>query len=120
MSKKTLVIGASLKPYRYSNLAIKTLVDYGHEVVALGLRQGSIAGINVETVKQNWDDIDTITLYLNPSNQLPLYDYILSINPKRIVFNPGTENEELVRKANAIGIETAIGCTLVMLSSQLY
>ena len=120
MSKKTLVLGASLKPFRYSNLAVKTLVEHGHDVVALGLKEGQIVGVDIETVKKDWDDIDTITLYLNPENQQPLYDYILSLNPRRIIFNPGAENDELIQKAQEKGIETTIGCTLVMLSSQLY
>jgi predicted CoA-binding protein len=113
---KTLVIGASENPVRYSNLAIRRLKDHGHEVVALGLKEGEVAGVKIEKTRQAFPDINTITLYLNPSRQKELYDYILSLNPKRIIFNPGTENPELEQKAQAKGIETVEACTLVMLS----
>ncbi len=92
--KKTLVIGASLKPTRYSNIAINRLTLYKHPVVALGLRKGEVAGIPIETEKIPFKGIDTVTLYLNPQRQAEYYDYIISLNPKRVIFNPGTENPE--------------------------
>ncbi len=116
MSKKTLVLGASLKPHRYSNMAINRLVNHQHEVVAIGLREGVVAEVQIVKGKPSLENIDTITLYMNPKRQVALYDYILNLNPKRIIFNPGTENMELVALAQAKGIETEIACTLVMLS----
>ncbi len=116
MSKKTLVLGASLKPHRYSNMAIRRLQNYKHEVVPIGLRVGDVNGIKILKGKPEVEGIDTVTLYMNPKRQVEFYDYILGLNPKRIIFNPGTENMELVELAQAKGIETEIACTLVMLS----
>jgi predicted CoA-binding protein len=118
--KNTLVLGASDNPSRYSYLAIKRLRQYGHPVKAIG-RKHSFAGDTEITTEMKWfDNIDTITLYMNPVLQLPLYDYILSLKPKRIIFNPGTENDELVSLAKQQGIKTIDACTLVMLSTNLY
>ena len=116
MNKKTVVLGASLKPHRYSNLAIHRLVKHKHEVVAIGLREGKVVGVPIVKGKPVIKNVDTITLYLNPRRQVALYDYILGLNPKRIIFNPGTENKELIELAQAKGIQTEIACTLVMLS----
>ena len=113
---KTLVIGASENPERYSNMCIRRLKQHGHEVNALGLREGEVNGVKIEKARIAFKDIDTVTLYLNPSRQKELYDYILSLHPRRIIFNPGTENPELEEKAEAKGIETIEACTLVMLS----
>lgn len=116
MSKKTLVLGASLKSERYSNIATLRLQSYSHEVIPVGLREGDINGIDILKGKPEIEGVDTVTLYLNPKRQVEYYDYILGLNPKRIIFNPGTENMELVKLAQAKGIETEIACTLVMLS----
>ena len=118
--KKTVVIGASVKPRRYSNLAVRRLKEHGHEVVAVGVGGGEIEGITIHTDKPFVDDVDTVTLYVAPHNQPPLYDYILSLKPKRILFNPGAENKELEKKAAEKGIETLEACTLVMLSTGQY
>lgn len=120
MKKKTLVLGASLNPARYSNLAINRLVKHGQPTVAIGLREGKVEGVDIKTEKYPFDEIDTITLYLNAKRQKEYYDYILSLNPERVIFNPGTENPELydLLKENSIDFENA--CTLVMLSSQQY
>jgi len=120
MSKKTLVLGASLKPIRYSNIAVNKLRTYAHEVVAFGLREGIIADVNIDTELKPYKDLDTVTLYLNPVRQKEYYDYIISLKPKRVIFNPGTENPELydLLKANAIDFE--IACTLVLLSTNQY
>ncbi len=120
MGKKTVVLGASLNPQRYSNMAIKKLNAYNHNVVAIGRKEGEINGVQITKEHRPVEDADTITLYLNPENQKPFYDYILSLNPKRIIFNPGTENEELEKLAHNKGIETAEACTLVMLSTGQY
>ncbi len=117
---KTLVVGASTNESRYSNMAVKSLLQHQHEVVALGKTKGAINGIEIQNGQPMIDAIDTIILYLNPDHQVPLYDYILSLKPRRIIFNPGTENPELQAKAEAVGIETAEACTLVLLSIGAY
>jgi len=120
MSKKTVVLGASQNPERYSNMAVKKLVAYQHPVVAIGRRPGSINGTEIIKDHPPLKDVDTVTLYLNPDNQRPYYDYILSLQPKRIIFNPGAENEELEQMAAAKGITSLEACTLVMLSTGQY
>ena len=120
MSKKTLVLGASQNPSRYSFICINRLLAYRHPVVAVGRRQGEVAGVNIQTGTPEEKDIDTITLYLNPTNQQPYYEYILGLQPKRIIFNPGTENDELYEMARQKGIEPIEACTLVMLSTGQY
>ncbi len=120
MKKKTLVIGASTNPSRYSYLAINRLINHGHEVVAFGLRKGTVAGVEIDTELQVYKDIDTITLYLNPQNQVKYYEYFISLNPKRIIFNPGTENPELYSILREHNIEFEQACTLVLLSINQY
>lgn len=120
MSKKTLVIGASLKPERYSNKAIRRLVSYHHEVLALGFRDGEVAGVKINTAILQYKDVDTVTLYVNPKRQEAFYYYIIALAPKRVLFNPGTENPKfyaLLKKHN-IAFEEA--CTLVLLSTNQY
>ena len=119
-SKNTLVLGASKNPQRYSYLAMHKLKAYGHPVMAIGKREGSVNNIEIVTGTPPFKDVDTVTLYLNPINQKPYYDYIISLNPKRIIFNPGTENDELVSLAREKGIEVLDACTLVMLSTNQY
>jgi hypothetical protein len=119
-SKKTLILGASENPSRYSFLALNKLKKYGHPVEAIGKRKGNVDGVEIVTGTPLIKDIDTVTLYLNPNNQLPYYDYILSLNPKRIIFNPGTENPELEALANEKNIDTLEACTLVMLSTNQF
>ena len=118
--KKTLVIGASANPARYSYLAVQKLTAHQHPVVALGIKNGAIGNTVIETEKKLMNDIDTVTLYINPSRQPAYYDYILSLHPNRIIFNPGTENEELEALASKKGIEVLEACTLVMLSTGQY
>lgn len=118
--KKTLVIGASPNKDRYSYLAVQKLVAHQQPVIALGNRKGKIGDTIIETEKKPFDNIDTVTLYLNPLRQKDYYDYILSLQPKRIIFNPGTENDELAEKANNKGIITQEACTLVLLSTNQY
>jgi len=119
-NKKTLVLGATPNEGRYANLAANRLVKHGHPIVNVGLKTGEVAGVAIEKPEIIHTDIDTITLYVGPHNQPPLYDYILKTHPKRIIFNPGTENQELRRIANENGIKTDYACTLVLLSIGQY
>jgi predicted CoA-binding protein len=118
--KKTLVLGATPNTGRYANLASNRLISHGHSIVNVGLKAGEAAGVPIEEPKIIHNDIDTITLYVGPQNQPPLYDYIINTHPKRIIFNPGTENAELRKLANDKGIETEYACTLVLLSIGQY
>ena len=120
MQKKTLVLGASDNEERYSNMAVKKLVAHHHPVVAVGRKNTSINGIEVTKNLVQAVDVNTVTLYLNPTAQKEYYDYILSLQPQRIIFNPGTENEELVELAKANNIQTIEACTLVMLNTGQY
>jgi uncharacterized protein len=119
-SKMTLVIGASEKMERYSNKAIRMLRKYHHEVVAIGNKAGKVEDISFGTEKTAFENIDTVTLYIGEKHQPEYYDYILSLNPKRIIFNPGTENDELIHLAKAKNIQCLEACTLVMLSTGQY
>ena len=118
--KKTLVLGASDNPSRYSYLAIQRLRSHGHPVVAIGRKNTKVNDVIIEKEKQDVHNIDTVTLYLNPTHQQEYYDYIVSLKPKRIIFNPGTENEELIRLAKENNIQPLEACTLVMLSTGQY
>ena len=120
MKKKTLVLGASENPSRYSNMAMQRLQAHGHPVVAVGKVPGNVSGMEILATPPQSEDIDTVTLYLNPAHQKAYYEYILSLNPKRIIFNPGTENEELERMAEERGIQAQEACTLVLLSTGQY
>jgi predicted CoA-binding protein len=115
-NKKTLILGATPNPARYAYLAANRLKSHGHSIVNVGLKTGEVAGVAIEKPEEIHHDIDTVTLYVGPQNQPPLYDYILATKPKRIIFNPGTENTELQKLADAEGIETQYACTLVLLS----
>ncbi|MEZ4982619.1 MAG: CoA-binding protein [Saprospiraceae bacterium] len=116
MKKKTVVLGATTNPTRYAYTAVNTLVRGGHETVPIGIKKGEVAGIEIINDTPDVEGVDTVTLYLGPDRQKEYYHYILSLKPKRIIFNPGTENPELVKLAEEQGIETVFGCTLVMLS----
>jgi len=113
--KRTLVLGASTNPNRYSNKAIFMLKEKGHEVVAVGNKTGITHNISISK-DISVDNIDTVTMYLGKKNQAPYYEAIISIKPKRIIFNPGTKNVELEEIALKNGIEVVEACTLVMLS----
>lgn len=119
-NKKTLVLGASTKPERYAFKAITMLVDKGHTVIAIGQNQGEVAGISIRTKNIPLTNIDTVTLYLNPVRQRDYYNYIIETSPKRVIFNPGTENPEFYQllKANSIKVEES--CTLVLLTTNQY
>lgn len=118
--KKTVVLGASSNPSRYSYLAVNRLAAHEHPVVAIGRRPGKVHETDIITEHPAMNDVDTITLYLNAQNQKQYYDYILSLHPKRIIFNPGAENEELKKMARQNGIQPMEACTLVLLSTGQY
>lgn len=115
--KKTLILGASDNPSRYSYLALQRLKTHGHPVEAIGRKKTVVGDTVIGTEKKPLEGVDTVTLYLNPGHQKEYYDYILSLKPKRIIFNPGTENEELEALAQQQGIQTLEACTLVMLAT---
>lgn len=119
-NKKTLVFGASLNPSRYSNLAMNTLVVHQHEIVAFGLREGEVAGIKIDKELMPYTDIDTVTLYMNATRQAPFYGYLVNLKPKRVIFNPGTENPEFFKVLKEAQIEFEMACTLVMLGTNQY
>ncbi|MES3019343.1 MAG: CoA-binding protein [Bacteroidota bacterium] len=118
--KKTLILGATDNPSRYANLAANRLVAHGHPIVNVGIKTGKAAGVEIERAGDVYEDIDTVTLYVGPQNQPEYYDYIIDSKPKRIIFNPGTENQELEELAEENGIEVLHACTLVMLSTGQY
>lgn len=119
-NKKTLVIGASTKPDRYAFKAITMLVDKGHSVLAIGQNGGEVAGIKIHTKTIPLKNIDTVTLYLNPIRQREYYNYIIETRPKRVIFNPGTENPEFYQLLQSNGIEVEIACTVVLLTTNQY
>ena len=112
---KTLVIGASEKPERYANKAVRMLLEYNHEVVSIGLREGTIDDVAIQTGRPHFEDVDTVTLYVGPQRQDDLFDYVIGLSPRRVIFNPGTENPVFQEKLTTSGIEPVEACTLVML-----
>jgi uncharacterized protein len=120
MAKRTLVLGASSNPERYAYKAIERLVEAGNEVIAFAPRAGAVGNVVIETTwNPNWD-IDTITLYINPSRQEAYYQAILELKPKRVLFNPGTENPAFYPMLQQAGIEVEEACTLVLLALKNY
>lgn len=117
--KKTVVLGASPEPNRYSNLASRMLNDAGFEFVPVGIKKGDVVGKSILNLrdKPQIDNVHTVTLYLSPRNQKEWYDYILGLKPRRIIFNPGTENLELGKLAEKQGIEAEYACNLVLLKT---
>ena len=113
-------MGASTDPGRYSYKAIKMLKRYGHTVVAVGKKEDQLEDVKIEKEHVHFENVDTVTLYLNPMNQRQFYDYIIGLKPKRVVFNPGTENPELYSLLKQNDIDIEVGCTLVMLSVNQY
>ena len=117
--KKTVIIGATPNRSRYAYLAAGRLTEHGHEIVPVGIKSGEVFGKPILDIRQKPDirQVDTVTLYIGPHRQPEWYDYILSLMPKRIIFNPGTENPEFEKKVERLEIEVVEGCTLVMLST---
>ena len=120
MGKKTLVIGASLKDQRYSNLIIHLLLYYKHEVLAFGRQQGKIDQVTIETELPTDDDIHTITLYINADRQKSFYDDIIALNRKRVIFNPGAENPEFYKILSEANIHFEVACSIVLLTTNQY
>lgn len=119
-NKKTLVLGASTKSDRYAFKAITMLVSKGHSVLAIGQNSGEVAGIKIQTKAIPLKNIDTITLYLNPLRQRDYYNYIIEARPKRVIFNPGTENPEFSQLLELNDIKVEVACTLVLLSTNQF
>lgn len=117
---KIVVMGASPNRERFSYKAVKALRRRNYDIVALGVKEGEIGDISIQTGQPELDDVDSVLLYLNPERQKPLYDYILSMKPRRIIFNPGTNNKEFTELADRNGIEVVHNCALVMLSSETF
>jgi uncharacterized protein len=120
MNKKTLVIGASIKPERYSNIATKLLLAYGHTVRLLGIKEGQVEGIEIFTENKAFKNIDTVTMYVGPEHQQQYLDYIVSLQPQRVIFNPGTENPTLYQQLAQHNIISEEACTLVLLRTGQY
>lgn len=120
--KKTVILGATTNASRYAYIVAEMLTQYHHEIVPVGIKKGNVFGKDILDLRElpQIPDVDTVTLYLNPTNQQPWYDYIVSLKPKRVIFNPGTENPELENKLTAVGIEPLEACTLVLLRSNQY
>ncbi len=118
-SAKILILGASTNPARFSYVAANALSGRDYDIIPVGLKRGSVAGRTILDIRSRpkIDDVDTVTLYMNPRNQSDYHDYILNLKPRRIIFNPGTENMELIHRAEEHGIEVVVDCTLVMLRS---
>ncbi len=119
-TKKTLVLGATTKPERYAFKAITALVSKGHSVLAIGQNAGEVAGVKIQTKTLPLKNVDTISLYLNPIRQKAYYNYIIESRPKRVIFNPGTENPEFYQLLNLNGISFEEACTLVLLATNQY
>nr|WP_294938463.1 CoA-binding protein [uncultured Flavobacterium sp.] len=119
-TKKTLVLGATTRPNRYAFIAINKLVESGHPVVGIGLHEGEVAGVKIQTKQIPLKNVDTVTLYLNPIRQRDYYNYLIGLKPKRIIFNPGTENPEFYQLLKANNIKAEVACTLVLLSIDQY
>lgn len=120
MNKKTVVLGASAKHDRYSNRAVRMLQKSNHEAIALGFENAMIENVPIETDWKNHENVDTVSIYLNPQRQKEYYKYILDLKPTRIIFNPGTENSELEQLALDNNIQPLEACTLVLLTTGQY
>jgi uncharacterized protein len=118
--KTTLVIGASTKPWRYSYKAIKALRHHKHKVVAIGLREGMVDDVIITPGFPESKNTDTVSMYIGAARQKPYYDFLIRLNPRRVIFNPGAENQELSDLLSKNGIEVIQDCTLIMLATGQY
>jgi uncharacterized protein len=122
MNKKTVIIGATTNPSRYAYMAAEMLTNYKHDIVPIGIKKGEVNGKSILDINQRpkIDEVDTVTLYIGPQHQPEHYEYLLSLKPKRFIFNPGTENHEFEKLVEASGAEAIEACTLVMLRTGQY
>lgn len=120
MKNKTLIIGASVNPERYSYKAAEKLLAHKHEIYMIGNKPGELFGLEISKEQTAFDDVDTVTMYVSAKNQTGYYDYIKSLSPRRVIFNPGTENAEYEAQLSEAGIESEIACTLVLLATNAY
>jgi len=120
--KKTLIVGATPNTSRYAYMAAERLSSHEHEIIPIGIKRGQVFGQEILPIREfpSLNDIDTITMYIGPRHQEEYISYLLSLKPKRIIFNPGTENQEFMDQAKAEGIEVVEGCTLVMLQTGMF
>ncbi len=117
---KTLIIGASTNPERYAFKAANSLLAHGHTIELVGQKEGEVLGHKIQTDYPDFEEVDTVTMYVGARNQPDLYDYIIRQKPRRIIFNPGAENPDFEEIANKNGIETEEACTLVLLATGQY
>ncbi len=117
---KTVVLGATPDVSRFANRAVKMLKAHGHQVIPVGQKKGEIDGLPIHNDQPQLQDVDTVSLYIGSRNQSDIYDYVVSLKPRRVIFNPGTENREFEDKLKEAGIETVEHCTLVMLGSNTF
>ena len=117
---KTVVLGASPNPIRFSHKAVKSLLRHDQDVVAVGFREGLIVEEKILVGKPLIEDIHTVSIYIGSSRQSDYYDYIISLKPKRVIFNPGTVNPEFMARLSREGIEPVAECMLVMLNEEDY
>ena len=117
---KVLILGASLKSKRYSFIALNDLVDYGHDIVAVGLKEGRLRGVQISKSVSKDEDIHTVTMYLSSKNQEGYYEYLLKLRPQRVIFNPGSENSELEENLKQVGVEVLLACTLILLRTDQF
>lgn len=118
--KPTLILGATTNPNRYAYIAAQRLTAHGHQIIPVGIKQGELAGQTILNGKPDVPEVDTVTLYVGPRHQPEYYDWLMRVAPRRIIFNPGTENGELMKLARAQGIDVVSACTLVMLATDQY
>jgi hypothetical protein len=111
-----VVLGASPDPGRYSYRAVRQLVKRNYEVVAIGKKKGLIGDILIETGQPPIQDVHTILIYLSPHHQGEIFDYVLSLRPKRVIFNPGTESPEFEEILISHNVEVVHDCSLVMMA----
>jgi len=120
MEKHTLVMGASLNPSRYSHKAITSLRNNNLPTYAYGLREGKVMDVTIDTHLKSYNSVDTVTLYLGPKNQEPFFEYIIGLQPKRVIFNPGTENQKFYDLLEKNKIKVEVACTLVLLATNQF
>lgn len=120
MSNKTLIIGASIKPERYSYMAAEKLLAHNHGIYMIGNRPGFLFDNEITKSKIDYTDVETVTMYVSAKNQTTYYEYIISLNPRRVIFNPGTENREFAEQLEKKGIIAEEACTLVLLATNAY